>query len=92
MSSSAFLISLGQCLATMNLYADGHPARERALDTSYERLTRLLEAQPRFEVSFVGNETIVGQRGLAELSGWEWGSRLADVGVERIEIDAGVTR
>ncbi len=92
MSSSAFLISLGQCLATMNLYADGHPARERALDTSYERLTRLLETQPRFEVSFVGNETIVGQRGLAELSGWEWGSRLADVGVERIEIDAGVTR
>ena len=92
MSAGGFLISLGQCLATMNLYADGHPARERALDTSYERLVRLLEGRSGFEVSFVGAETIVGQRAVAELSGWDWGSRLANVGVERIEIDAGVTR
>ena len=92
MSAGGFLISLGQCLATMNLYADGHPARERALDTSYERLVRLLEGRSGFEVSFVGAETIVGQRAVAELSGWDWGSRLANVGVERIEVDAGVTR
>ncbi len=92
MSAGGFLISLGQCLATMNLYADGHPARERALDTSYERLVRLLEGRSGFEVSFVGAETIVGQRAVAELSGWDWGSRLANVGVERIEIAAGVTR
>ena len=63
-SATGFLISLGQCLATMNLYADGHPARERALDNSYERLVRLLEGQERFDVSFVGTETVVGDRAL----------------------------
>ena len=91
MSAAGFLISLGQCLATMNLYAEGHPARERALDNSYERLVRLLEGQERFDVSFVGAETVVGDRALTDLGAWDWAPRLAGVGVERIEIDAGVT-
>lgn len=91
MSAAGFLISMGQCLATMNLYADGHPARERALDNSYERLVRLLEGQPRFEVSFVGTETVVGDRALSDIGAWDWATRLAGVGVERIEIDAGVS-
>ena len=91
MSASGFLISLGQCLATMNLYAEGHPARERALDNSYERLGRLLEGQERFEVSFVGTETVVGDRALSDIGAWDWAPRLAGIGVERIEIDPGVT-
>ncbi len=91
MSAAPFLISLGQCLATMNLYAEGHPARERALDNSYERLVRLLEGEQRFDVSFVGAETVVGERALNDLGTWDWAPRLASVGVERIEIDAGVT-
>lgn len=91
MSAAGFLISLGQCLATMNLYADGHPARERAMDNSYERLVRLLEGQSTFDVSFVGTETVVGNRALADLGAWDWAERLAAVGVERIEIDAGIT-
>ena len=90
-AAAGFLISLGQCLATMNLYAEGHPARERALDNSYERLVRLLEGQERFDVSFVGPETVVGDRALTDLGAWDWAPRLAGVGVERIEIDAGVT-
>ena len=91
MSASGFLISLGQCLATMNLYAEGHPARERALDNSYERLRRLLEGQERFEVSFVNTETVVGDRALSDIGIWDWAPRLAGIGVERIEIDPGVT-
>ena len=91
MSASGFLISLGQCLATMNLYAEGHPARERALDNSYERLARLLEGQERFEVSFVNTETVVGDRALSDIGAWDWAPRLAGIGVERIEIDPGVT-
>ena len=91
MSASNFLISLGQCLATMNLYAEGHPARERALDNSYERLVRQLEGQERFSVSFVGSETVVGERALSDIGAWDWAPRLASVGVERIEIDPGVT-
>ena len=90
MSAAGFLISLGQCLATMNLYADGHPARARAMDSSYERLVRLLEGQSTFDVSFVGTETVVGSRALADLGAWDWAERLAAVGVERIEIDAGI--
>ncbi len=91
MSAAGFLISFGQCLATMNLYAEGHPARERALDNSYERLVRLFEGQERFDVSFVGAETVVGDRALTDLGAWDWAPRLAGVGVERIEIDSGVT-
>lgn len=91
MSASGFLISFGQCLATMNLYAEGHPARERALDNSYQRLRRLLEGQERFEVSFVNTETVVGDRALSDIGTWDWAPRLAGIGVERIEIDPGVT-
>lgn len=92
MSASAFLISLGQCLATMNLYADGHPARERALDASFERLQELQASDGPLEFSFVGGETIVGQLPVPELASWDWGARLAAVGVERIEIAGPVTR
>jgi putative nucleotidyltransferase with HDIG domain len=92
MSAAPFLISLGQCLATMNLYADGHPARERALDASYERLQELLATTPHLDISFVGSETVVGQHALPELATWEWGARLAGVGVERIEIAGAVGR
>jgi putative nucleotidyltransferase with HDIG domain len=92
LSTSAFLISLGQCLATMNLYADGHPARERALDASFERLQELQAAGGPLEFSFVGGETIVGQLPVPELASWDWGARLAGVGVERIEIAGPVSR
>ena len=92
MSASAFLISLGQCLATMNLYAEGHPARERALDASFERLQELQAAGGPLEFSFVGGETIVGQLPVPELASWDWGARLAAVGVERIEIAGPVSR
>lgn len=91
MSAPLFLLSLGQCLATMGLYAEGHPARARARDTAWERLLRLLDGQARMVVSFVGGETIVGDRALPELAAWDWAPRLAGVGIERVEIDAGVT-
>ena len=92
MSAAPFLISLGQCLATMNLYADGHPARERALDASHERLQELLAGTPHVDISFVGSETVVGEHAVPELATWEWGARLASVGVERIEIADAVGR
>jgi len=92
LSASAFLISLGQCLATMNLYAEGHPARERALDASFERLQELQAAGGPLEFSFVGGETIVGQLPVPELASWDWGARLAAVGVERIEVAGPVSR
>ena len=87
-----FLISLGQALATMSLYGEGHPARDRALDASFEQLLALTTASPCVEYSFLGGETVVGNRVMSELGTWDWASKLATARVERIEIDADVTK
>jgi putative nucleotidyltransferase with HDIG domain len=87
-----FLIALGQALATMGLYAEGHPARERVLDASFQQLLDVLDRVPSVQFSFLGGEAIVGVRPMTELAGWEWAGRLAAVGIERIEVDAEVTR
>ena len=86
-----YLLSLGQALATMGLYPGGHPARERAIDASLEQLLAILADVPSLQFSFLGGESIVGQRPMTELPGWEWASKLSAVQIERIEFDAGVT-
>jgi putative nucleotidyltransferase with HDIG domain len=91
-NEGSFLITLGQALATMSLYAEGHPARERVIDAAFEHLLLLLEHIPSVQFSFFGDEAIIGARPMNELAGWEWASRLAAAGVERIEVDAEVTR
>jgi putative nucleotidyltransferase with HDIG domain len=87
-----YLTSLGQALAAMALYPGGHPARERALDASFEQLDELArsEAQPQF--SFLDGEVIYRRQILRELTGWEWGKRLATAGVQRVEFLDGATR
>jgi len=87
-----FLVSFGQAVSTMALYNDGHPARERAVDRSYQCLQDLQrdDASPRF--SFLGEETIYQETALRELGDWEWGTRLAQAGVQRIEFDKNVGR
>ncbi len=91
-NEGSFLITLGQALATMGLYADGHPARERVIDASFEHLLAVMADTPAVQFSFIGGEAIVGPRPMTELAGWEWAARLAAAGVERIEVDAEVTR
>jgi putative nucleotidyltransferase with HDIG domain len=87
-----FLVSFGQAVSTMALYNDGHPARERAVDRSFRCLQDLQQhdSNPRF--SFLGEETIYQDTSLRELGDWEWGTRLAHAGVQRIELDRNVTR
>ncbi len=87
-----FLTSLGQVMATMALYNRGHPARERALDDSYQELTDLLSEGKMVRFSFIGGDVIFERRVMRELKGWDWATRLADLGIERLEIDPGVTR
>ena len=87
-----FLTSLGQVMATMALYNRGHPARERALDDSYQELTDLLGTGAKLRFSFIGGDVVHERRVLRELKGWDWATRLADLGIERLEIDPGVTR
>ncbi|NNG16155.1 MAG: hypothetical protein HKM89_06700, partial [Gemmatimonadales bacterium] len=80
-----FLTSLGQALATMSLYPAGHPARERAVDTAYEHLQQLMEDDPTPRILFIDGEVVYRRQVLRHLSEWEWGIRLADAGVQRLE-------
>jgi putative nucleotidyltransferase with HDIG domain len=88
----AFMISLGQCLATMSLYPSGHPARERVIDQSFARLLEVLNNIQFAEFSILQGGVVFQGRVLEELRSWDWTARLAGTGIERIEIDADVTR
>ena len=87
-----FLTSLGQALSVMGLYPAGHPSRERAVDASFDLLRELVldDTPPRF--SFLGGDVICGRQVVRELAGWEWGTRLAAAGIQRIEFLDGVER
>lgn len=87
-----FLNSFAQAVATMALYGNGHPARERAVDRSFEALRDLQRADPNPQFTFLGEETVYGQLSLREMREWEWASRLANAGVQRLEFAADVTR
>jgi putative nucleotidyltransferase with HDIG domain len=87
-----FLVSFGQAVSTMALYNDGHPARERAVDRSYSLLRDLQQYDPIPQFSFLGEETIYRETPLRELGEWEWGIRLAQAGVQRMELANNVTR
>ena len=87
-----FLTSLGQVMATMALYNQGHPARERALDDSYQELKDVMAGRDRLKFSFIGGDVVFDRRVVRELKEWDWATRLAGLGIERLEIDPGVTR
>ena len=87
-----FLTGLGQALATMALYGDGHPARERALDSAYEHLLELSRTDPGPTFSFLDEQVLYRSNVLRELHGWEWGSKLSSAGVQRLEFDEEVPR
>ena len=87
-----FCHSMAQAISTMALYRDGHPARERTVDQSFDLLQRLRQTDPAPVFSFLGGEVIYQGRGLQELKDWDWAGRLADAGVERLEMSIGVMR
>lgn len=87
-----FLNTFAQSLATMSLYQDGHPARERVIDMAFESLQRLLENESRPRFSFLGHDVIHGELALRELGDWDWGARLANAGVQRLEFERGTSR
>ncbi len=83
-----FLQSLGQALAALTLYGDGHPMRATARDRTHVALLRVLEKRGELRISFLDGAVVVGARVLTELRGWEWGIKLAAAGIQRFEIDA----
>src|SRR5580704_19461451 len=90
--AAKFLNGFAQAISTMGLYAEGHPARERVIDASYGLLRRLQEKDPTPQFSFLGLDVIYGQVALRELKEWDWGLRLAEAGVQRLEFAAAVER
>jgi putative nucleotidyltransferase with HDIG domain len=89
---ATFMVSMGQCLSTMSLYPSGHPAREKVIDSSYARLLEVLTDIQFAEFSIIGSGVVFLGRVLDELRSWDWAPRLAAAGIERIEIDADVSR
>lgn len=82
-----FLISLGQTLATMSLYQPGHPARASAQARTLAALDHTLTASAPLRVSFLDQDLIIGHAASPELVGWDWGAKLLQAGVQRLEID-----
>jgi len=85
-----FLNALAHALATMALYRADHPARERAIDLAYRALVDLQARAPSVDFTFLGEDVVCGKQPLRELKEWDWGTRLAEVGVQRLEFAADV--
>jgi putative nucleotidyltransferase with HDIG domain len=87
-----FLHSVAQALASMALYHEGHPARERAVDAAYQLLADLQSETPRTLFTFLGDEVVFGHVPLRELKAWDWGKRFAEAGLQRLEFEDRVER
>src|SRR5256886_14163058 len=87
-----FLNAFAQALAAMALYRDGHPARERALDVAYQQIQNLQADTARPLFTFLGDEVVFGRLPLRELKSWDWGKRLAQAGIQRLEFEDKVGR
>ena len=76
----------------MTLYAEGHPARERAIDAAFRELQDLQTDTPHPLFTFLGNEIVFGRLPLKDLRAWDWSQRLAQAGIQRLEFADAVTR
>ena len=88
---SIFLHSFAQAIAVMALYPSGHPSRERTIDGAYQALTALPVDSAR-SFTFLDGEVIFGREPLREFKDWDWGDRLAAVGIQRLEFEPDVSR
>ena len=62
------------------------------MDAAYRLLRDLQAHDARPEFSFLGDEVVYGQHPLREMRDWEWASRLAEAGVQRLEFATDVSR
>ena len=85
-----FLHAFAQALAVVAMYPPGHATRRRALDNTYQRLLDLFAVNEWPMFSFLGDEVVLGKQALRELRDWEWSSRLAGIGMQRLEFDSSI--
>lgn len=86
-----FLTALSHGLSTLGLYGENHPAVRRATDAAYRELTDLQRECPALVFTFLTDEVMFGRELLPELERWEWSGRLAQGGIERLEIAGAVS-
>ena len=86
-----FLHSFAQAIDVMALYPPGHPSRERTIDGAYQALAALPAGSVR-SFTFLDGEVIYGREPLREFKNWDWGDRLAAVGIQRLEFERDVSR
>ena len=91
-SAVHFLSAFAQTLSTMTLYGVEHPARQRAIDTAYQALLDLQYDMPNSVFTFVGAEILCGSAPLRELKNWDWGVRLSNAGIQRLEFEPDASR
>jgi len=85
-----FLTALSTALSSLALYNEGHPAVRRGIDIAYRHLADLQTARGALVFTFLPEEVLFGRELVPELERWEWSSRFAKNGVERLEIDGAV--
>lgn len=85
-AAARFLRGLGRYLAQRDLYQPGHPAVQRADAEVYRRLGALAEEAGATAISLFSEEVVVGADPVPELSGWVWSRRLAEAGIQRLEV------
>jgi putative nucleotidyltransferase with HDIG domain len=89
---AGFLNSFAQALAVMTLYPDGHPSRNRSIDTAYQVLDELTEGTARPAFTFLDGEVVYGRDSLRDFKDWDWGRRLVAAGIQRLEFERKVSR
>ncbi len=85
-----FLRAFAQALSAVALYPPGHTTRQRALGNTYQRLVDLFAVNKRPTFSFLGDEVVLGKQPLREMRDWEWSSRLAGIGMQRLEFNSSI--
>lgn len=85
-----FLVSLGQALSAIRLYAPEHPARQTAAREVWRRAEELLRARSPAVFTFLEGEAAVDDRRMEQLRDWPWAEELAEAGVERLELGSGL--
>lgn len=88
----AFLTNFAQALSVMTLYPEGHPSREGAVDAAYQALEGLTRSTDRRSFTFLDCEVVYGRDRLRDLKEWDWGRRLIQAGIQRLEFEPEVSR
>jgi len=88
-----FLNAFAHSLGVMTLYAEGHPSREKAVDSAFDELDGLtLPGGHLPAFTFLEDEVVFGRERLRELKSWDWGKRLVAAGIERLELEQYIKR